>query len=89
MKLGNPTNTAEAAAKGRKISIDEADRFAKTALPIIASIQRSGVITLRGLAIALNNRGPHSAQWSMAGVERAQSALATLRDPLRHQVLLL
>src|ERR1700675_4245127 len=30
MKLGNPTNTAEAAARGRKISIDEADRFAQT-----------------------------------------------------------
>ncbi|WP_342587001.1 hypothetical protein [Mesorhizobium temperatum] len=30
MKLGNPTNTAEAAARGRKVSIREADRFAQT-----------------------------------------------------------
>jgi DNA invertase Pin-like site-specific DNA recombinase len=52
MKLGNPTNTAEAAARGRKISIREADRFAQTVLPIIASIQRSGITSLRGLAIA-------------------------------------
>ncbi|CAH2395977.1 recombinase family protein [Mesorhizobium ventifaucium] len=37
MKLGNPTSTAEAAAKGRKMSIEEADRFAQTVLPIIAS----------------------------------------------------
>ncbi|WP_353843466.1 recombinase family protein [Mesorhizobium sp.] len=57
MKLGNPTNTAVAAARGRKISIREADRFAQTVLPIIASIQQSGVTSLRGLAIALNNRG--------------------------------
>ncbi|WP_419694539.1 recombinase family protein [Mesorhizobium muleiense] len=57
MKLGNPTNTAEAAAKGRKISIREADRFAQTVLPIIASIQQSGITSLRGLAVALNNRG--------------------------------
>lgn len=33
MKLGNPTNKAEAAARGRKISIREADRFAQTVLP--------------------------------------------------------
>ncbi|MER8441525.1 hypothetical protein NKH36_34245 [Mesorhizobium sp. M1312] len=54
IKLGNPTNTAEAAAKGRKMSIEEADRFAQSVLPIIASIQRSGITSLRGLAIALN-----------------------------------
>ncbi|RWO40885.1 recombinase family protein [Mesorhizobium sp.] len=32
IKLGNPTNTAEAAAKGRQMSIEEADRFAQTVL---------------------------------------------------------
>ncbi|WP_287289353.1 hypothetical protein [Mesorhizobium sp.] len=32
MKLGNPTSTAEAAAKGRQMSIEEADRFAQTVL---------------------------------------------------------
>ncbi|WP_292598812.1 hypothetical protein [Mesorhizobium sp.] len=73
LNLGNPTNTAEAAARGRKISIREADRFAQTVLPIIASIQRSGITSLRGLAIALKHpRRSHSAQWPMAGVERAQ-----------------
>src|SRR6266850_26115 len=71
MKLGNPTNTAEAAAKGRKISINEADRFAQTVLPIIASIQRSGITSLRGLAIALNNRGVRTARngrWQVSNV---------------------
>lgn len=71
MKLGNPTNTAEAAAKGRKISADEADRFARTVLPLIASIQRSGINSLRGVAIALNNRGVRTArggQWQVSNV---------------------
>ncbi|RWO18007.1 MAG: recombinase family protein [Mesorhizobium sp.] len=71
MKLGNPTNTAEAAARGRKISIREADRFAQTVLPIIASIQQSGITSLRGLAIALNNRGVRTArngQWQVSNV---------------------
>ncbi|TIP95721.1 MAG: resolvase [Mesorhizobium sp.] len=71
MKLGNPTNTAEAAAKGRKISIREADRFAQTVLPIIESIQQSGITSLRGLAFALNNRGVRTArngQWQVSNV---------------------
>jgi DNA invertase Pin-like site-specific DNA recombinase len=71
MKLGNPTNTAEAAAKGRKISADEADRFARTVLPLIASIQRTGINSLRGVAIALNNRGVRTArggQWQVSNV---------------------
>ncbi|TIP22578.1 MAG: resolvase [Mesorhizobium sp.] len=71
MKLANPTNTVEAAAKGRKISIREADRFAQTVLPIIASIQRSGITSLRGLAIALNNRGVRTArngQWQVSNL---------------------
>jgi DNA invertase Pin-like site-specific DNA recombinase len=71
MKLGNPTNTAEAAAMGRQISVREADRFAQTVLPIIASIRRSGITSLRGLAIALNNRGVRTArngQWQVSNV---------------------
>ena len=70
-KLGNQTNGAEAAAKGRAVSINEADRFAKTVLPIIASIQRSGVTSLRGMAVALNNRGVRTArggQWQVSNV---------------------
>ncbi len=71
MKLGNPTNGTIAAAKGRQVSIGEADRFAKTVLPIIQSIQRSGITSLRGLAIALNNRGIPTArngQWQVSNV---------------------
>jgi DNA invertase Pin-like site-specific DNA recombinase len=71
VKLGNPPNGAAAAAKGRSVSIQEADRFAQTMLPIIASIQRSGIKSLRGLAIALNNRGVRTArngQWQVSNV---------------------
>jgi hypothetical protein len=32
---------------GRQISVREADRFAQTVLPIIASIRRSGITSLR------------------------------------------
>jgi hypothetical protein len=70
-KLGNPTNTAAAAAKGRKISIDEAVRFAESVLPIIKSVQLSGITSLRGLAIALNNRGVRIARggrWQVSNV---------------------
>ena len=70
-KLGNQTNSAAAAAKGRAVSIVEAERFAQTVLPIIRSIQRSGITSLRGLAIALNNRGVRTARggrWQVSNV---------------------
>ncbi|PAP95447.1 recombinase family protein [Mesorhizobium wenxiniae] len=76
MKLGNPSNAADAAANGRKISVDEADRFAQTVLPIIASIQRSGIASLRGLAIALNNRGVRTARGGRWQVSNVRNILA-------------
>ncbi|HEV2897407.1 MAG TPA: recombinase family protein [Pseudaminobacter sp.] len=71
MKLGNPTNTSEAAEKGRKMSIHEADRFAQTVLPIVQAIQRAGVTSLRGIAVALNDRGVRTARrgrWQVSNV---------------------
>jgi DNA invertase Pin-like site-specific DNA recombinase len=70
-KLGNPSNSAMAAAKGRAVSIQEAERFAGTVLPIMQEIQNAGVTSLRGLAIALNNRGVRTArggQWQVSNV---------------------
>ena len=52
--LGNPTNPAEAASRGRAISIAEADRFAARLLPVIDSLQRAGITSYRGIAEALN-----------------------------------
>lgn len=61
-KLGNPTNPAQAAAKGRQISVEAADRLAETVLPVIESIRRCGIASLRGVATALNNRGVRTAR---------------------------
>ena len=72
-KLGNPTNTAEAAAKGRAASIQEAERFAETVLPVIQGVQRSGVTSLRGIATALNNRAVRTARggrWQVSNVRK-------------------
>src|SRR4029079_17516724 len=42
-RLGNRTNAAEAAARGRDVQVAEADRFAATVLPVIAQLQSAGV----------------------------------------------
>jgi len=71
-RLGNPRNSAEAAAVGRRVQADEADRFARNILPVIEAIRRSGVSTLAGIAEALNARGLRSARggkWHVSAVE--------------------
>nr|WP_287303595.1 hypothetical protein [Mesorhizobium sp.] len=70
-------------------------------LPIIASIQQSGITSLRGLAIALNNRGVRTArngQWQVSNVRniwggkllqtcfyRRENALNLKRFPHAHE----
>ena len=82
-KLGNPINSAEAAAKGRGVSIREADRFAETVLPIVQSIQRSGIVSLRGIAIALNDRAVRTARGRRWQVSNVRNLLArTGQTPL-------
>ena len=75
-KLGNPTNSAEAAAKGRVVSMREADRFAEAVLPIVQAIQSAGVVSLRGIAIALNNRGVRTARAGRWQVSNVRNLLA-------------
>jgi DNA invertase Pin-like site-specific DNA recombinase len=60
-KLGNPRN-AGAAAAGRRVQVSAAAEFAETVLPIIASLQKSGITSLRGIAVALNGRGVRTAR---------------------------
>jgi DNA invertase Pin-like site-specific DNA recombinase len=70
-RLGNPTNAAQAAAAGRSVSIPEAEAFAETVMPAIEDIRRSGITSLRCIAIALNNRGVRTArggQWQVSNV---------------------
>jgi DNA invertase Pin-like site-specific DNA recombinase len=79
-KLGNPTNTAEAAAKGRAIAVQEADRFAATILPIVKSIRNAGVTSLRGISTALNNRGVRTARGGHWQVSNVRNLLARDRS---------
>ena len=48
-KLSNPTNGAIAAAKGHAVSIQQAEQFAGTVLPIMQEIQNAGVTNVRNL----------------------------------------
>lgn len=75
-RLGNTSNAAEAATLGRNRSIREADRFAQSILPIIRSIQNSGIVSLRGLAIALNDRGVRTARGGKWQVSNVRNVLA-------------
>jgi DNA invertase Pin-like site-specific DNA recombinase len=77
-KLGNPSNSAIAAAKGRAVAIQEAERFAATVLPIMQEIQNAGVTSLRGLAIALNHRGVRTARGGQWQVLNVRNLLARL-----------
>lgn len=75
-KLGNPTNSRQAADQGRRNAITEADRFAAATIPIVHSIQRSGITSLRGIAIALNNRGVPTARGGSWQVSNVRNLLA-------------
>jgi len=56
-KLGNRTNLKEAQAKSAAANKAGADAFAEKVLPIIRSLQATGVTTTRAIAQALNARG--------------------------------
>jgi hypothetical protein len=54
----------------------------QTVLPIIASIQRSGITSLRGLAIALDNRGVRTArggEWQVSNVRNVLARADVIR----------
>jgi DNA invertase Pin-like site-specific DNA recombinase len=60
-RLGNP-RAAEAAPMAHSANRAAADQFAANVLPIVQSIQASGVTTLQGIAEALNARGVRTAR---------------------------
>src|SRR5712691_10710051 len=62
VKLGNPRNMPEAAAKGRDAQRAAADQFAANALPVIESIKAAGVTSFGAIAKALNARGIRTAR---------------------------
>ena len=62
MKLGNPRNMSQAAAKGRQAQRAAADQFAANALPVIESIRAAGATSFEAIAKALNARGIRTAR---------------------------
>ncbi len=61
-RLGNPRNAKEAAALGRVVQTEEAERFAANVLPIVRSIQEAGITGMVSIATALNDRGVRTAR---------------------------
>lgn len=71
-RLGNRTNILDAGELGRRSAKEAAAQFAANVLPIVASIQRSGISTLAGIADALNGRGVRTARggrWHVSTVK--------------------
>jgi DNA invertase Pin-like site-specific DNA recombinase len=75
-KLGNPTSAGQAAAAGRDVQTRAADQFAETIRPVIASLRKAGVTSLRGIAIALNNRGVRTVRGGEWQVSNVRNVLA-------------
>jgi DNA invertase Pin-like site-specific DNA recombinase len=86
-KLGNPTNAGQAAAAGRDVQTRAADRFAETVKPMISALQKSGVTSLRGLAISLNSRGVRTARGGDWQVSNVRNVLARTAMPTCQGVL--
>ena len=78
-KLGNPTSAGQAAALGRNVQTRAADRFAEAIMPMIVSLQRSGITSLRGIAMALNGRGVRTARGGDWQVSNVRNVLARSR----------
>jgi DNA invertase Pin-like site-specific DNA recombinase len=72
VKLGAP-NAAASSAAGVAALKAKSKAFAKNVIPIINDIKASGIMTLRGIANALNARGIKTArggQWHQGTVGR-------------------
>jgi len=77
--LGNRSNAAEAAARGREVQRVEAEAFAANVLPVIETLRASGILDLRGLASALNNRGVRTARGGRWHVSNVKNLVDRLR----------
>jgi DNA invertase Pin-like site-specific DNA recombinase len=83
-KLGNPRSASEAAAAGREAQVIAAEQFAATVLPVIASLQKAGATSYRGIAAALNGRGVRTArggQWQVSNVRNVLDRMKTATAP--------
>jgi hypothetical protein len=62
------------------VLISGADQFAQAVLPVVNSIQQSGPVSLRGIAIALNDRGVRTARGGQWQVSNVRNVLARDRQ---------
>jgi len=79
-RLGNRTNPATAASIGRTTCVEQAETFAAAILPAIASIRRTGIVSLRGIATALNDRGIRTARGGRWQVSNVRNVLARMPE---------
>jgi DNA invertase Pin-like site-specific DNA recombinase len=75
-QLGNRRNAKEAAALGRVVQTEEAERFAANVLPVIRSIRSAGVNGMVSIAKALNDRGIRTARGGRWHVSTVANLLA-------------
>jgi DNA invertase Pin-like site-specific DNA recombinase len=75
-RLGNLSNAGEAAALGRSVQSEEAERFAANVLPVIRSIQSAGVTGMAAMATILNDRGVRTARGGRWHVSTVRNLLA-------------
>ena len=86
-KLGNPISAGQAAATGRDVQTRTADQFAESIRPMIASLQKAGITSLLGIAIALNNRGVRTARGGEWQVSNVRNILARVPAQSQRNVL--
>jgi len=79
VKLGNPKNLVEAAAKGLAANNRRSQAFAATVRPVIREIEAGGITSLVGIAGELNRRGIATARgsdWRAMSVARVRGGAA-------------
>jgi hypothetical protein len=80
-RLGNPRNAPEAAAIGRGVQSAEAALFAANTLPLVEAVRATGVMDLRGIAQALNDRGVRTARGARWHVSNVKNLVDRLTEP--------
>ena len=78
--LGNRRNVKEAAALGRTVQTEEAERFAANVLPVIQSIRSAGITGMAAIAVALNDRGVRTARGGRWHVSTVRNLLVRARQ---------
>ncbi len=81
--LGNRSNIEAAGAIGRQAAKERAEAFASNVMPIVSSVQATGVTTLAGITDALNGRGVRTARGGRWHVSTVMNLLRRSADRRR------